>query len=121
MILVDTSIWIDHLHKGNDALQYVLDTNAAALHPFVYGEIALGNIRDRARVLRDLSKIPRAAAVRHEDVATLVEDRRLFGSGIGWIDAHLLASALARGDLLWTRDRRLEGAAARLGIDAASA
>ena len=120
MILVDTSIWIDHLHRGNDALQYLLDANAVALHHFVYGEIALGNLKDRARVLKDLSKIPRALTVSHEYVASLVGDRRLFGSGIGWIDAHLLASALARGDLVWTRDRRLEVVASRLGIDASA-
>ena len=121
MILVDTSIWIDHLHHGDAVMQQLLDSEAVMLHPFVFGEISLGSLKDRHAVLLDLSIIPPAPMVPDNEVHFLIEKQKLFGSGIGLVDAHLLASTLLGGeDLLWTKDRRLAAVAERLGIDATS-
>lgn len=122
MIIVDTSIWIDHLHKGDRAMDHLLAHDAVMLHPFVLGEIALGSLRNRKKVLAELETIPFAPMVAIDDVLELIEQQGLSGSGIGLIDAHLLASTLLDADdLLWTKDRRLAAVAERLGIDAASA
>ncbi|MBI4921350.1 MAG: type II toxin-antitoxin system VapC family toxin [Devosia nanyangense] len=121
MILVDTSIWIDHLHTGDPVMDRLLREDTVVLHPFVLGEIALGNLKDRKRVLAELDTIPAAGMVANEDVLELIHQQELAGSGIGLIDAHLIASTLLVGDdLLWTRDRRLAAVAHRLGIDATS-
>jgi len=122
MIIVDTSIWIDHLHKGDRIMSQLLASEAVMLHPFVLGELALGSLRDRRKVLAELETIPTAPMVAIEDVLELIDQQGLAGSGIGLIDAHLVASTLLDADaLLWTKDRRLAAVAERLGIDAASA
>ena len=122
MILVDTSIWIDHLHKGDVVMQQLLDNDAVMMHPFVFGEIALGSLKDRAAVLGDLAAVPTAPVADDFEVMTLIEAKRLYGSGLGFVDAHLIASALLSSEgLLWTRDRRLQAAAEQLGIDAMTA
>lgn len=122
MIIVDTSIWIDHLHKGDQVMHRLLTDDAVMLHPFVLGEIALGSLRNRKKVLAELETIPVAPMVAIDDVLELIEQQGLSGSGIGLIDAHLVASTLLDADdLLWTKDRRLAAVAERLGIDAASA
>lgn len=121
MIIVDTSIWIDHLHKGDKVMHQLLAEDAVMLHPFVLGELALGSLRNRKKVLAELETIPAAPMVAIEDVLELIEQRGLSGSGIGLIDAHLVASTLLDADdLLWTKDRRLASVAERLGIDAAT-
>ena len=121
MILVDTSIWIDHLHRGDPVMQYLLDSQSVLMHPFVYGEISLGSLKDRQAYLLDLATLPTAQVVQDHEVHALIERQKLFGTGIGLIDAHLLASTLIGDeDLLWTRDRRLAVVAERLGIDASS-
>ncbi len=120
MILVDSSIWIDHLRSQDDVLASLLEPGEAAIHPFVIGEIALGNIRQRAAILKDLQKLPQALVAREAEVLVLIGSSSLFGLGIGYVDAHLLASAkLTDGIKLWTRDRRLDAAAARLNLAAA--
>ena len=117
MILVDTSAWIDHLRTGDDALVRALDDGEVVTHPFVIGELACGNLRNRADVLRLLEDLPRARGATHEEVMAMVERRQLMGMGIGYVDAHLLAAAaLTPSTSLWTRDKRLSGAAARLGL-----
>lgn len=122
MILVDTSIWIDHLHKGDVVMQQLLEDDAVMMHPFVLGEIALGSLKNRAVVLGDLARVPAAPMADDYEVLTLIEGKRLYGSGIGFVDAHLLASALLNSEgLVWTRDRRLQAAADSLGIDATAA
>ena len=119
MIIVDTSIWIDHLHKGDQIMARLLADDAVMLHPFVLGEIALGSLRNRKKVLTELETIPVAPMVAIEDVLELIERQGLSGSGIGLIDAHLVASTLLDADdLLWTKDRRLAAVAEKLGIDA---
>ena len=118
MILVDTSVWIDFLRRGSGAspLAGVLEAGDAWTHPFVTGELALGSLgRRRRRILADLRLLPPLPALADAEVHELVEARGLAGSGIGWVDAHLLGSALAGGARLWTLDRRLARVATSLG------
>ena len=117
MILADTALWVDHLHRGDDRMQALLEAGEIVMHPHVLGEIALGSLRNRAAVLRDLAAMPRVTMAAEDEVLDLIERHRLFGAGIGLVDAHLLASALLTPDAgLWTRDRRLREAAERLGV-----
>lgn len=118
MILIDTSVWIDHLRTGEADLAGLLETGLAATHPVVVGELAMGNLRARDTVLGLLRELPQAVVASHDEVLAYVTRHRLFGIGIGYADAHLLAATkLTAGASLWTRDRRLREAAARLGID----
>jgi len=116
MILVDTSVWIAHFRKGGSRLAKLLGEALVLAHPFVVGELACGNLRNRARILTDLETLPSAISATHEEVMGLIEDRGLWGLGMGWIDAHLLASALLSNCQLWTMDRRLVRAAAAAGV-----
>ena len=117
MILVDTSVWIDHLRVGVPELAELLDHGEVLMHPFVVGEIACGNLANRRDMLRFLGALPMAPTARDEEVRLFVEGRRLMGRGLGYLDVHLLASAVlicpAR---FWTRDRRLAKAAVEFGI-----
>ncbi len=116
MILVDTSVWVQHLRKGSDRLRSLLDEERVFCHPFVIGELACGTLRNRQEVLRLLKALPQAQVAEHEEALHLLEERRLHGRGLGWIDAHLAASALLTGCSLWTFDKPLEKAASVLGI-----
>lgn len=115
-MLVDTSVWVDHLAGGNPALAELLEAGDVETHPFVVGELALGNLRWRDGILGYLEALPSVPPAEHAEVLHLVEDRELAGSGLGWVDVHLLASALIGGTRLWTLDRALAAAAARLGV-----
>ena len=117
MVLVDTSIWIAHFRKGLSKLSEILNGGLALAHPFVAGELACGNLRNRTRILSDLEELPSASAATDGEVMRLIEARRLWGLGIGWIDAHLLASALLSSSQLWTFDRRLLRAAETAGVE----
>ena len=118
MILVDTSVWIDHLRTGDAGLADLLDSGLALTHPLVIGELAMGNLRARDAVLALLQALPQAVVASDDEVLAHVARHRLFGIGIGYADAHLLASTqLTAGANLWTRDRRLREAASRLGIE----
>ena len=119
MTLVDTSVWVEFFRGPGRAsgLTALLESGEVLLHPFVLGELAIGNLGpDRRRVLSDLEQLPRAFAVADEEVLRFVEARSLFGKGIGWIDAHLLASTLTSASTLWTLDRRLAAAATKLHL-----
>ncbi|HZZ36171.1 MAG TPA: PIN domain-containing protein [Caulobacteraceae bacterium] len=119
MILVDSSVWVDHLRGGDDVLIGKLDAGEVLTHPFVIGELALGNLRDRDTVLGVLGGLPAALVATEAEVLELIHRNRLFGLGIGYVDAHLLASArLTPGASLWTRDRRLVDVASGLGVAA---
>ena len=115
MTLVDTSVWVDHLRRGNDRLASLLDDGSALCHPFVIGELACGNLAQRDRILTLLDALPEAPVAEHAEVLELVRSRRLHGQGLGWVDMHLMASALLAECPLWTYDRRLEATAQRLG------
>ena len=119
MILVDTSVWIDHLHSGNRELVGLLNDGRVLAHPFVLGELALGNLRQRGVVLEDLRGLPQAIVADHEEVVQLIERHRLFGLGIGYVDAHLLAAARLSNAAVWTRNKRLHAVCRRLALDAA--
>ena len=118
MILVDTSLWIDHLRSGNNVLADLLDNNAVLAHPWVTGELALGNLTHRAEILALLRGLPQATLAEHDEVLLLVEQQALSGAGIGYVDAQLLAASRLTPDTkLWTTDKRLANIAARLGLE----
>lgn len=117
MILVDTSVWVDHLHRTDSRLVQALGAGEVMAHPFVIGELACGNLRNRAEILRLLAALPSAPVASHAEAMAFIERRRLAARGIGFVDVHLLASVLLAGNsMLWTRDRRLDGIARSFGI-----
>jgi predicted nucleic acid-binding protein len=117
MILVDTSVWIDHLRTGEPALADALTHGQVLVHPFVLGELACGNLRNRREILDSLRHLPNAPRVSDEEAHLLIESRSLMGRGIGYIDVHLLASALLDDQpRLWTRDKRLAAVAGELSV-----
>lgn len=118
VILVDTSIWVDHLRATDRQLARLLLDDAVLGHPFVVGELACGALRHRSEILGLLRHLPQAPVVEHDEVLAFIEAHALAGSGLGWIDVHLLASATLAGERVWTRDRRLALAARRLGVAA---
>lgn len=117
MILVDTSVWIDHLRWGDAELSTLLNQSRVLVHPAVIAELALGQLSQRAEILDLLSNLPQATKATEGEVLSLIETHRLFGRGIGYVDAHLLAATLLTADArLWTRDKRLASAASDLGV-----
>jgi predicted nucleic acid-binding protein len=117
VILVDTSIWIDHLRTGDPELAELLQNGHVLAHPWVIGELALGRLSRRSEILGLLGNLPQAQTATDSEVLAMVEDRRLFGLGIGYVDAHLLAATLlTTGVGLWTRDQRLASVAVQLGL-----
>lgn len=119
MILVDSSVWMDHLRGGNAELARLLHNGEVLTHAFVIGEIALGSLRQRDVVLSAMRGLPEAVRSSDDEVVAFIESQALFGRGIGYVDAHLLASVrLTAGSRLWTRDKRLFQAASTLGIAA---
>ena len=117
MILVDTSVWIDHLRRSNASLTELLNSGQVLAHPFIIGEIALGNLKQRNVILDALQNLPLANMASDDEVFSYITKNKLFGIGIGYIDAHLLASIqLTPGSSLWTRDKRLSKAAKKLGL-----
>jgi predicted nucleic acid-binding protein len=119
MILADTSIWIDHFRRSDSRLARLLDHGDVVMHPFVLGELALGYVPKIAEMIEDLRTLPKAAVADTDEVLEFIAHRALSGSGIGYVDAHLLASAaLAPETLLWTRDKRLHTAAHSLSLAA---
>ena len=117
MILVDTSVWIDHFHHSDEGLKELLLSNQVCIHPFVLGELSCGNIRNRKEVLSLLRTLKSIDLVLDEEVFLLTEERKLFGKGLGFIDMHLLASAMIHHVPIWTRDKSLKRIAIELGID----
>jgi predicted nucleic acid-binding protein len=115
-VLVDTSVWIAHFRQSDSRLQAVLSSGAVLMHPAVVGELACGNLNRRGKLLADLLKLPAAAEADPEDIMFVIESRRLWGKGIGWTDAQLIASALLTGCALWTHDKQLRAVAGALGI-----
>ncbi len=119
MILVDASVWIDHLRADDERLAALLDGDEVLGHPYIMGEIALGSLQQREFVLRALRRLPQATVASDQEVLCLIDRQPLFGRGIGYVDAHLLAAARLTADTrLWTRDKRLQTVAAELGLAA---
>jgi len=116
MILADTSVWIDHLRKGNKKLTALLSEGQVSCHPFIVGELACGNLENRDEILSMLAALPGATVADHEEIIHFISRHKLHGKGIGLIDAHLLASALISGFALWTLDRSLASVAKALKI-----
>lgn len=117
MILVDTSIWVDHFRQPNVRLVALLNNAEVLTHSFVIGELALGNMANRTTILSLLRDLPKAPLGQEDEVLEFVERRSLHGAGIGYVDAHLIAAALLGSPAtLWTRDKRLQSVAARVGI-----
>lgn len=118
MLLVDTSVWVNHLRRNEPRLAQALEDDQVLMHPFVLGEIACGSLRHRSDILGDLGKLPHAVSAENAEVLTFLDQHRLYGKGIGWIDAHLLAAAVLSRCQLWTLDIRLADAAASLKLGA---
>jgi predicted nucleic acid-binding protein len=118
MILVDTSLWIDHLRKGDQKLAAMLDADRVVSHPMVLGELACGYIKNRIEILSSIAELPWAEEATHAEVHGMIERHRLHGRGLSYIDTHLLASARLSGVPLLTRDKRLKQVATDLAIAA---
>ncbi len=116
MILVDTSVWAEHIRSGVPALQVALEQGEVAMHDFVVGELLLGHIKRGATFMLMLDLLARVPTCEHAEVEALVRSARLEATGIGWVDAHLIASCRLAGTSLWTLDRAQRSAAARASI-----
>lgn len=117
MILVDTSVWVDHLRKGDRGLAELLTASTILMHALVIGELACGNLRKRDQILALLKDLPRAGVATDDEVLFFIERHTLMGRGLGFVDVHLLASVALHGTArLWTRDKRLRAAADSLGL-----
>lgn len=117
MILVDTSVWVDHLRKGDRGLAALLTASGVLMHPFVIRELACGNLRNRDEVLELLKDLPRVAVASDDEVLFFIERNALMGRGLGYVDVHLLAAVALQGTArLWTRDKRCRAAADSLAL-----
>ena len=116
MILVDTSVWVEHLRRGLPRLAKLLQEGEVLIHPWVIGELACGNLRNRQQVLDLLQGLPAATGASDAEVLLLIEGEQLIGRGIGYVDAHLVAAARLSHCRLWTQDRRLAAVALEQGV-----
>lgn len=116
MVLVDTSIWVFHFRDGNPQLEALLINGGVVCHPFIIGELACGNLKNRKEILTLLQALPMATTADQEEVLRFVEQHQLMGMGLGCVDVHLLASAKLLGIPLWTKDKKLAEAAKKLSV-----
>src|SRR4030065_1888395 len=116
MVLVDTSIWVSHLRDGNAELTNLLNDGMVLCNPWSVGELACGNLKDRAVILSFLQLLPMSIVAEHEEVLSFIENNRLMGKGLGYVDVHLLASAALTGVFLWTLDKKLAQTAHNLHL-----
>ncbi len=117
MVLVDTSVWVDHLREGDDRFRSLVSQQKVLMHPMIRGELACGNLRNRSQLLRYWQNLPQITLASDDEVMHLLEYRSLYGRGIGFVDLHLLASCLITADTeLWTKDRRLNAVAQTLSL-----
>ncbi|HEC02756.1 MAG TPA: type II toxin-antitoxin system VapC family toxin [Phycisphaerales bacterium] len=117
MVLVDTSVLVSHLRRGNSRLQELLEEGAVVSHPFVVGELACGSIGNRSEIISLMQALPMLNVVEHEELLLFIEKNQVMGKGLGFVDVHLLAGAILAGVPLWTQDRKLRQACSRLGVD----
>lgn len=116
MVLVDTSVWVSHFRDGNDDLSGLLNDGKVLCHPLIVGELACGSLKDRAVILSLLKLLPMGIEAEHEEALAFIENNRLMGKGLGYVDVQLIASAILTGTPLWTLDKRLAQAADSLSI-----
>ena len=116
MVLVDTSVWVKHLRDGEPALEDLLEDAHVMCHPFIVGELACGNLKKRTEILGLLQALPMAVSAEHGEVLRFIDDNRSMAKGLGFVDMHLLASALLSGLQLWTLDKTLQQVALKLGL-----
>jgi predicted nucleic acid-binding protein len=117
MVLVDTSVWVSHLRHGNEDLQKLLHDGEVACHPFIVGELACGNLRNRDEILTYLQSLPMTILAGDKEVLKFIDNNQLMGKGLGYIDVHLIASALLTNALLWTLDKTLNKFAEKIDIN----
>ena len=115
-VLVDTSVWVEHLRRTHSRLVGLLDEGRVLLHPFIIGELACGKLENRAEILSLLRAVPSAGVAGHDEIIAFIENNRLMGKGLGYVDVHLLASAMLSDVHLWTQDKPLARAATEIGI-----
>ncbi len=116
MVLVDTSVWVDHLRAMEESLAYLLEEGEVLCHPFIIGELACGNLRNRSEILSLLQSLPEAGMAEHTEVLHFIESQKLHGQGLGYIDISLLTSCRLSGAPLWTTDKKLRNAARKLYV-----
>lgn len=116
MVLVDTSVWIAHLRAGAIGLEALLNEGHVVCHPFIVGELACGSLRNRSEILSLLRALPVAVHAEHEEVMQFIDNHNLMGKGLGYIDMHLLASAILTKVPLWTLDKKLNDVSSNLGL-----
>jgi predicted nucleic acid-binding protein len=116
MLLVDTSVWIDHFRYGNSDLELLLEDGRVMCHPFIIGELACGNLKNRSEIISLIQTLPCVMRAEHKEVMPFIENHRLMGKGLGYVDMNLLASAILTGVPLWTLDKKLTAESTRLGI-----
>ena len=116
MVLVDTSVWVSHLRDGNAELANLLNDGKVLCHPLILGELACGNLKDRAVILSFLQLLPMSIEAEHDEVLSFIENNRLMGKGMGYVDVHLITSAVLTGVPVWTLDKKLAQAADSLYV-----
>ena len=116
MILVDTSVWIDHFRRGNQLLKSTLEEGLVFCHPFIIGELACGNLGNRDEILRMMRELPQARTAENSEVMYFINDYKLYGSGLGWVDMNIIASSMLTQCRLWTLDNKLKRVALKLKI-----
>lgn len=116
MVLVDTSVWVSHLREGNQELETLLNNGDVICHSFIVGELACGNIKNRAEILSLLRLLPMAVQAEHEEVLRFIETNHLMGQGLGYVDVHLAVSAALTGVPIWTLDKSLDKISKKLNI-----
>jgi len=116
LVLVDTSVWVAHLRHGAIGLEALLQGGRVVCHPYIVGELACGNIRNRSEIISLLQRLPGAIRAAHEEIMQFIDNFGLMGKGLGYIDMHLLASARLTGAALWTLDKRLNEVAKKLRV-----
>ena len=117
MVLVDTSVWVSHLRHGNKDLQDLLYDGEVVCHPFIVGELACGNLKNRNEILTYLQSLPMTILAEDEEVLKFIENNQLMGKGLGYIDVHLIASAVLTNVPVWTFDKTLDKFTEKIGIN----
>ncbi len=117
MVLVDTSVWVEHFRYGSIELEYPLNEGDVVCHPFIIGELACGNLSNRSEILSLLQALPLAKQAEHEEVMYFIENYKLMGRGLGYIDMHLISSSILSKVPVWTLDKKLKKVSSKLGLD----